>query len=55
MTHTQRQTTIIERYQKQAREQASQLRESRRTMSESKFWKKIALQQQALLHAKNKT
>ena len=29
--------------------------ESRRAMSESKFWGKIALQQQVLIHAKNKT
>lgn len=27
----------------------------RRTISESEFWKKIALQQQVFLHAKNKT
>jgi len=29
--------------------------ESRRVMSEYEFWKRIALQQQVLLHAKNKT
>ncbi len=29
--------------------------ESQRTMSESEFWKRIALKQQVLLHAKNKT
>jgi len=28
---------------------------SHKTMSESAFWKKIALEQQVLLHAKNKT
>lgn len=29
--------------------------ESHRTMSESEFWQRIALQQQVFLHAKNKT
>jgi hypothetical protein len=29
--------------------------ESHRTMSELEFWKRIALKQQVLLHAKNKT
>ena len=28
---------------------------SRRIINESKFWKEIALQQQLILHAKNKT